>query len=161
MDYIDVKLFHFLTGIVILVAKLNKILLMNSPIRKKFEFDFQGKRLIFEIDQLATKSEKSVLCRYGNTVVLTVLCIKQSIEVSNLNFVPLTIFFEEKFYSVGKIPAVFNRREGKPDYNSVTIARLVDRSLRSFFPLGGQYEIQITSSVLAFDPNADPRVVAC
>lgn len=111
---------------------------MNYPTRKKFEFDFQGKKLIFEIDQLATKSAKSVLCRYGNTVVLTVLCLKQSAGVSNLNFVPLTIFFEEKFYSVGKIPAVFNKREGKPDYNSVTIARLIDRSLRSFFSLGGQ-----------------------
>jgi polyribonucleotide nucleotidyltransferase len=129
--------------------------------RKKFEFNFQGKRLIFEVDQLATKSEKSILCRYGDTVVLTVLCIEQSFEVSNLNFVPLTIFFEEKFYSVGKIPAVFNKREGRPDYNSVTIARLIDRSLRSFFPLGNQHEIQITNSVLAFDPTADPRVVAC
>ncbi|CAG8598172.1 17012_t:CDS:2 [Funneliformis caledonium] len=104
------------------------------------------KKLIFEVDQLATKSEKSVLCRYGNTVVLTVLCLKQSVEVSNLNFVPLTIFFEEKFYSVGKIPAVFSKREGKPDYNSVTIARLIDRSLRSFFPLGNQHEIQITNT---------------
>jgi len=134
---------------------------MNHPEWKKFEFNFQGKSLTFEIDQLATKSEKSVLCRYGNTVVLTVLCVKQSSEVSNLNFVPLTIYFEEKFYSVGKIPAVFNKREGRPDYNSVTIARLIDRSLRSFFPPGGQYEIQITNSVLAFDPASDPRVVAC
>ncbi|CAJ0896436.1 4026_t:CDS:2 [Entrophospora sp. SA101] len=97
---------------------------------------------------VATKSEKSILCRYGDTVVLTVLCLKQSAKASKLNFVPLTIFFEEKFYSVGKIPAVFNKREGKPDYNSVTIARLIDRSIRSFFPLGGQYEIQITNSVL-------------
>src|SRR2546421_401195 len=134
---------------------------MDYSNQKKFEFNFQGKKLVFEIDQLAAKSEKSVLCRYGNTVVLTVLCLKQSSEVSNLNFVPLTIFFEEKFYSVGKIPAVFNKRESKPDYNSVTIARLIDRSLRSFFSLGSQYEIQITNSVLAFDPTADPRLVAC
>ncbi|CAJ0885494.1 6551_t:CDS:2 [Entrophospora sp. SA101] len=133
---------------------------MINSAQKKFEFAFQGKKIIFEIDQLATKSEKSILCRYGNTVVLTVLCLKQSAEASKLNFVPLTIFFEEKFYSVGKIPAVFNKREGKPDYNSFTIARLIDRSLRSFFPLGNQYEIQITNSVLAFDPAADPRVIA-
>ncbi len=134
---------------------------MNRPSWKKFEFNFQGKSLTFEIDQLATKSEKSVLCRYGNTVILTVLCIKQSSEVSNLNFVPLTIYFEERLYSVGKIPAVFNKREGRPDYNSVTIARLIDRSLRSFLPLGGQHEIQITNSVLAFDPASDPRLVGC
>src|ERR1700748_2473499 len=126
---------------------------MNSPIRKKFIFDFQGKKLIFEIDQLATKSEKSVLCRYGNTTILTVLCLKELKE--SLNFVPLTVFFEEKFYSVGKIPAVFSKRESKPDYNSITIARLIDRSLRSF--LSNQYEIQITNSILSFDPTADPR----
>src|SRR4051794_11209782 len=106
--------------------------MINTSSNKKFTFDFQGKRLIFEIDQLAKSSEKSVLCRYGNTTILTVLCLKELKE--NLGFVPLTIFFEEKFYSVGKIPAVFNKREGKPDYNSVTIARLIDRSLRSFFP---------------------------
>ena len=134
---------------------------MNNSTQKKFEFSFQGKKIIFEIGQLATKSEKSILCRYGDTVILTVLCLKQSTEASKLNFVPLTVFFEEKFYSVGKIPAVFNKREGKPDYNSVTIARLIDRSIRSFFPLGSQYEIQITNSVLAFDPAADPRLVAC
>src|SRR5436305_7546952 len=131
---------------------------MNNSAQKKFEFVFQGKKIAFEIDQLATKSEKSILCRYGDTVVLTVLCIKQSAEASKLNFVPLTIFFEEKFYSVGKIPAVFNKREGKPDYNSVTIARLIDRSLRNFFPANFPYEIQITSNVLSFDAACDPRI---
>ena len=132
---------------------------MNCSLQKRFETNFQGKKLIFEIDQLATKSEKSILCRYGNTTVLTALCLKQSKEASNLNFAPLTVFFEEKFYSVGKIPAVFSKREGKPDYNSITIARLIDRSLRSF--LSNQYEIQITNSVLSFDPAADPRIIAC
>ena len=130
-----------------------------SHTKKIFEFTFQGKKLIFEIDQLATKSEKSILCHYGNTTVLTVLCLKKLKEANSLNFTPLTVFFEEKFYSVGKIPAVFSKREGKPDYNSITIARLIDRSVRSF--LSNQYEIQITNSVLSFDPTADPRIVAC
>jgi polyribonucleotide nucleotidyltransferase len=131
---------------------------MNRLFQKRFEVSYQGKKLVFEINQLATKSEKSILCRYGNTTVLTVLCLKQ-LKESNLNFAPLTVFFEEKFYSVRKIPAVFSKREGKPDYNSITIARLIDRSLRSF--LSNQYEIQITNSVLSFDPAADPRIVAC
>lgn len=128
---------------------------------KIFEFDLQGKKLVFEIDQIATKSEKSILCRYGNTTVLTVLCTKELAENEKLGFVPLTVFFEEKFYSVGKIPAVFNKREGKPDYNSITIARLIDRSLRSFFPSDLTKEVQITNNVLSFDPNCDPRVVSC
>lgn len=133
---------------------------MSNFAKKSFEFIFQTKKITFEIDQLATKSEKSVLCRYGDTVVLTTLCLKK-LKESSLNFVPLTIFFEEKFYSVGKIPAAFSKREGKPDYNSVTIARLIDRSLRSYLSIEDGYEIQITNSVLAFDLNADPRVVAC
>ncbi|CAJ0761490.1 22146_t:CDS:2 [Entrophospora sp. SA101] len=109
--------------------------------------------VVFEIDQLATKSEKSILCRYGDTVVLTVLCLKQSAKASKLNFVPLTIFFEEKFYSVGKIPAVFNKREGKPDYNSVTIARLIDRSIRSFFPLGATVVISKNQGEFICNPS--------
>ena len=132
---------------------------MDDLSQKIFEFAFQGKKLIFEIDQLATRSERSILCRYGNTMVLTVLCLKQLKKDSSLNFAPLTVFFEEKFYSVGKIPAVFSKRESKPDYNSITIARLIDRSLRSF--LSNQHEIQITNSILSFDPTADPRIVAC
>lgn len=128
---------------------------------KIFEFDLQGKKLVFEIDQIATNSEKSILCRYGNTTILTVLCTKELTENEKLGFVPLTIFFEEKFYSVGKIPAVFNKREGKPDYNSITIARLIDRSLRSFFPSDLTKEVQITNNVLSFDTDCDPRVVSC
>ena len=133
---------------------------MNHLLQKRFETNLQGKRLIFEIDQLATKSEKSILCSYGNTTVLTVLCLKQSKEASGLNFVPLTVFFEEKFYSVGKIPAVFSKREGKPDYNSITIARLIDRSLRSFFPLGVNQEVQIINHILSVDPACDAAMLA-
>ncbi len=132
-----------------------------SSSERIFEFELQGKKIIFEIDQLATQSEKSILCRYGKTTVLTVLCIKK-LDTDNLNFVPLSVNFEERFYSVGKIPSVFNKREGKMDYNSITIARLIDRSLRSFFnPLDNQQEIQISNLVLSFDYDCDPRIAAC
>ncbi|CAG8670283.1 12885_t:CDS:2 [Racocetra persica] len=65
----------------------------------------------------------------------------------------------EKFYAVGRIPNVFGKREGKPSYDAITAARLIDRSLRSFFPFPSQQEVQITNSVLSFDPDCDPRVV--
>ena len=127
--------------------------------KNRFEFSFRGKEVIFEIDQLASKSDKSVICRYGNTTVLTVLTLKQLTKSIN-SFFPLTITFEEKFYAVGRIPNVFGKREGKPSYDAITAARLIDRSLRSFFPFPSQQEVQITNSVLSFDQDCDPRIVS-
>src|SRR3954463_268208 len=133
----------------------------NFPSRSKsrFEFDFDNKKVIFEIDQLASKSDKSIICRYGNTTVLTVLTVKQLAKSVN-SFFPLSITFEEKFYAVGRIPNVFGKREGKPSYDAVTAARLIDRSLRSFFPFPSNQEVQITNYVLSLDPECDPRVMA-
>jgi len=127
--------------------------------RSRFEFKFHDKEVIFEIDQLASKSDKSVICRYGNTTVLTVLTLKKLTKSVN-SFFPLTITFEEKFYAVGRIPNVFGKREGKPSYDAITAARLIDRSLRSFFPFPSQQEVQINNSVLSFDRDCDPRIVS-
>lgn len=127
--------------------------------KNRFEFNFQGREVIFEIDQLATKSEKSILCRYGNTTVLTVLTVKQlAKEVSS--FFPLTVTFEEKFYAVGRIPGAFGKREGKPSYDAITAARMVDRSIRNFFPLMGSQEVQISNCILSLDQECDPRLVS-
>lgn len=126
--------------------------------KNRFEFNFQNQKLVFEIDQLATKSDKSVICRYGNTTVLTALTIKQ---LKNTNaFFPLTITFEEKFYAIGKIPNIFGKREAKPSYDAITAARTIDRSLRNFFPLTSSQEVQITNCVLSLDQACDPRIVA-
>src|SRR3954452_10123043 len=126
---------------------------------KRFEFNFQGREVIFEIDQLATKSEKSILCRYGNTTVLTVLTIKKLTKGIN-SFFPLAVSFEEKFYAVGRIPNAFGKRESKPSYDAVTAARMVDRSLRNFFPSVGSQEVQISNCVLSLDQKCDPRLVS-
>src|ERR1044072_8606034 len=132
----------------------------DFPLKKnRFEFNFHNKEVIFEIDQLASKSDKSIICRYGNTTVLTVLTIKQLTKRVN-SFFPLTVTFEERFYAVGRIPNAFGKREGKPSYDAITAARLVDRSLRSFFPFPSSQEVQITNSVLSVDPECDPRIVA-
>jgi polyribonucleotide nucleotidyltransferase len=127
--------------------------------KSRFEFKFHNKEVIFEIDQLASKSDKSVICRYGDTTVLTTLTLKQLTKSVN-SFFPLTITFEEKFYAVGRIPNVFNKREGKPSYDAITAARLIDRSLRSFFPFPSNLEVQITNSVFSFDQDCDPRIVS-
>src|SRR5436305_15065337 len=114
----------------------------NFSIRSKsrFEFDFDNKKVIFEIDQLASKSDKSIICRYGNTTFLTVLTVKQLTKSVN-SFFPLNITFEEKFYAIGKIPNVFTKREGKPSYDAIVVARLIDRSLRNFFPFPSNQEV--------------------
>jgi polyribonucleotide nucleotidyltransferase len=130
-----------------------------SKQKERFEFNFQGQGVIFEVDQLATKSEKSILCRYGNTTVLTVLAVKQLSKEVN-SFFPLTITFEEKFYAVGRIPNAFGKREGKPSYDAITAARMVDRSIRAFFPLMGSQEVQISNCVLSLDQECDPRLVS-
>ena len=132
---------------------------VSSNSKSRFEFKFHNKEVIFEIDQLASKSDKSVICRYGNTTVLTVLTFKKLAKKVN-SFFPLAITFEEKFYAVGRIPNVFGKREGKPSYDAITAARLIDRSLRSFFPFPSQQEVQITNSVLSFDQDCDPRIVS-
>jgi len=130
-----------------------------NKVAHRFEFNFQGREVVFEIDQLATKSEKSILCRYGNTTVLTVLTIKKLTKEVN-SFFPLAVNFEEKFYAVGRIPNAFGKRESKPSYDAVTAARMVDRSLRNFFPLAGSQEVQISNCVLSLDQACDPRLVS-
>src|SRR6266480_1660854 len=126
-----------------------------SKQKNRFEFSFQNKEVIFEVDQLASKSDKSIICRYGNTTVLTVLTVKQLTKSVN-SFFPLTITFEEKFYAVGRIPNVFGKREGRPSYDAITAARLIDRSLRSFFSFPSNQEVHINNSVLSLDPECDP-----
>ncbi|CAG8467349.1 392_t:CDS:2 [Gigaspora margarita] len=129
----------------------------NESDKNKFEFNFRGREVVFEIDQLARKSDKSILGRYGNTTVLTVLIVKELAKKIN-SFFPLTITVEEKFYAVGRIPAQFNKREGKPSYDAITVARLIDRSLRSFFPSSGNQEVQIINHILSVDPLCDPAL---
>ena len=133
---------------------MNKDALKNS-----FEFNFNNKKIIFEIDQLASKSDKSIICRYGNTTILTVLTIKKLAKNVN-SFYPLTITFEEKFYAIGKIPNAFGKRESKPSYDAITGARLIDRSLRNFFPNSSDQEVQINNLTLSLDEDCDPRIVA-
>ena len=91
--------------------------------------------------------------------VLTVLTIKQLTKEIN-SFFPLAVIFEEKFYAVGRIPNAFGKRESKPSYDAVTAARMVDRSLRNFFPLAGSQEVQISNCVLSLDQTCDPRLVS-
>lgn len=131
---------------------------MNNYKKEKriISVEIEGKLASFEIDGLSLRAEKSVVCKYGDTTVLTTLCLKDVEE--NIDFVRLTVFVDEKFYSIGKIPAGFNKRESRPSYNATLIARLVDRSLRSCFSIKDKKEVQITNTILSVDDNHDLRL---
>ncbi|WNE41829.1 MAG: Polyribonucleotide nucleotidyltransferase [Mycoplasmataceae bacterium] len=132
---------------------------INDNTEKKFSFNFQGKEISFEFDSLSLRGNKSVICRYGNTTILTTLCLKDLEE--DLDFVRLTIFLDEKFYSIGKIPSGFNKRENRSGCESILISRLVDHSIRSCFSVSDKKEIQITNTILSLDENYDPKLVSC
>lgn len=123
---------------------------------KKFSFVFCGKEVVFEIDSLAKRSEKSVLCRYGKTVILTTLCSRKVAQSDD--FFHFSVFIDEKFYSISKIPSGFSKREGKPTHESILASRMVDRSLRPFLPTKSNLELQITNTIMSVDENFDPRL---
>lgn len=128
---------------------------MNKPHdnhhgKKTFEYEFESKKVVLEVDRLSNKSEKSVLCRFGDTTVLTTLILGE-VRKEPFPFVPLTITVEERAYAVGRIPNVFNKREGKGTYVSIKAARVIDRSLRNFFPKEVYQEVQITNLILSVD----------
>lgn len=113
------------------------------------EIELKGKNLILETGFIAKQSDGSVLVKYGDTYVLcTVVSEKNPKE--NLDFVPLTVDYQEKAYSAGKIPGGFFKREGKPTDREVLVSRLIDRPIRPLFPKGFNYETQAIASVLSY-----------
>jgi len=113
------------------------------------EIKLKGKNLILETGFIAKQSDGSVLVKYGDTYVLcTVVSEKNPKE--NLDFVPLTVDYQEKAYSAGKIPGGFFKREGKPTDREVLVSRLIDRPIRPLFPKGFNYETQAIASVLSY-----------
>jgi polyribonucleotide nucleotidyltransferase len=124
--------------------------------RETFALEIEGRKALFEINGLYLRAEKSVVCRYGDTTVLTTLCLRDIDE--DIDFVRLAVSVDEKFYSIGKIPSGFNKRESRPSYNAIVIARMVDRSLRSCFSIRDKKEIQITNTILSVDDSHDLRL---
>ncbi len=115
----------------------------------KVQLDLKGKSLIIETGQMARQSDGSVVLRYGDTVVLaTAVADKKAKE--GLDFFPLTIDYQEKTYSAGKIPGGFFKREGRPSEKEILTSRLIDRPIRPLFPKGFYCETQGIVSVLSY-----------
>jgi polyribonucleotide nucleotidyltransferase len=115
--------------------------------------------LILETGRLAKQADGSVMVQYGGTVVLvSVVVAKEPRE--NVNFMPLTVEYQEKTYAAGKIPGGFFKREGRPSEKEILTARLVDRPIRPLFPKGFRNEVQVIALVLSHDGVNDPDVLA-
>ena len=126
--------------------------------KKVFELDFRGRNLTVEVGELAKQAASSCLVRYGDTVVLTAVTNKN--EPSTGDFFPLMVLYQEKQYSVGKIPGGFIKREGRPTENATLAARLIDRPIRPLFPEGFKNEVQIVNTVLSVDTDNSPEMAA-
>lgn len=126
--------------------------------KKVFELDFRGRNVTVEIGELAKQASSSCLVRYGDTVVLTAVTNKK--EPSTGDFFPLMVLYQEKQYSVGKIPGGFIKREGRPTENATLAARLIDRPIRPLFKEGFKNEVQVVNTVLSVDTDNSPEMTA-
>ncbi len=126
--------------------------------KKVFKLDFLGRDLIVETGEMAKQTDGAVLVRYGDTVVLSV-CVMGK-EVLGQDFFPLQVLYQEKLYSVGKIPGGFIKREGRPSDEATLAARLIDRPIRPMFDEALRQEIQVVNTVLSVDPDNSPVMAA-
>ena len=121
--------------------------------------DFCGRKLTLEINRVGFRTTGSVLVRYGDTVVLG--SVQVGSKPVQLDYFPLSIDYEEKFYAAGKISGSrFIKREGRPSDEAVLIGRLIDRPIRPLFPKGYRQEVQVVSTVLSMDPSFRPDIPA-
>ena len=110
--------------------------------KKVFELDFRGRKITVENGELAKQATGAVLVRYGDTVVLSTAVVKDEANVLS-EFFPLMVVYQEKLYSVGKIPGGFIKREGRPTDQATLAARMIDRPMRPMFPEDFKNEVQI------------------
>ncbi len=126
--------------------------------QNKIEAIVGGKSLIVKTGDLAIQAGGAVTVSYGDTVVLATACMEKDPN-ENVDFLPLTIDYEERLYAAGKIPGSFFRREGRPGQQAVLASRLADRPIRPLFPKGFRNETQIIITVLSTDQENSPDVL--
>ena len=119
-----------------------------------------GRPLTLEVNRVGVRTSASVLVKYGDTVVLGTAMVGQK-PISGMDYFPLSVDYEEKFYAAGKISGSrFIKREGRPSDEAILIGRLIDRPIRPLFPKGYRQEVQVVSSVLSMDPSFRPDAIA-
>ena len=126
---------------------------------KSYETELAGRKLVIETGKLAGLANGSVLVKYGDTVVMVnVTASKEPKE--GIDFFPLSVDFEEKMYSVGKIPGSYTKREGKPSDKAILVSRAIDRPLRPLFPKDFRNDVVVVATVLSVEQDNSPEVAA-
>ena len=126
---------------------------------KQFSMELAGRTLTVEIGKVAAQANGAALMRYGDTVVLSTATASEKPR-EGIDFVPLSVEFEEKMYAVGKIPGGFNKREGKASEHAVLTSRVIDRPMRPLFPKDYRNDVTLNNLVMAVDPDCSPEVTA-
>jgi polyribonucleotide nucleotidyltransferase len=129
------------------------------PNHRVYSMEYCGRPLSFEIGKLAELCNASVLVRYGETTVLVAVTASAKPK-AGIDYFPLSVDFEEKLYSVGRIPGSFLRREGRPSEKAILAGRLIDRPMRPLFPSDLRNDVVITCTVLSVDPDCSPEIAA-
>ncbi len=127
--------------------------------QRKFEMELAGKTLSIETGKYAEQAGGSCLVRCGDTVVLVCATVAKNAR-DGVDFLPLSCEFEEKMYSVGKIPGGYIKREGRPSEKATLTSRLIDRPLRPLFPKGFYNDVQVIATVLSVDQDIQPDILA-
>ena len=129
------------------------------PHYHKYTMDLAGRPLTLEVGKLAELANAAVMVGYGDTRVL--VCATASARPRDgIDFFPLSVDFEEKMYSVGRIPGSFNRREGRPGEKGILTSRVIDRPIRPLFPYDFRNDVSVMCTVMAVDHNCSPEIAA-
>ena len=129
------------------------------PNYHKYEMDLAGRPLTLEVGKLAELANAAVMVGYGDTRVL--VCATASARPRDgIDFFPLSVDFEEKMYSVGRIPGSFNRREGRPGEKGILTSRVIDRPIRPLFPSDFRNDVSIMATVMSVDHDCSPEIAA-
>ena len=126
---------------------------------KKFEMEYAGRPLIIETGKMAGLANGSCLVRYGDTAVLVNVTMSKEPR-EGIDFLPLSVDYEERLYAVGKIPGGYIKREGRPSNKAILVSRVIDRPMRPLFPKDYRNDTSINALVLAVDPDVLPEVPA-
>ncbi|MFW5652047.1 MAG: polyribonucleotide nucleotidyltransferase [Acetivibrio ethanolgignens] len=126
---------------------------------KSFSMELAGRTLTVDVGRVAAQANGAAFMHYGDTVVLSTATASDKPR-EGIDFFPLSVEFEEKLYSVGKIPGGFNKREGKASENAVLTARVIDRPMRPLFPKDYRNDVTLNNLVMSVDPDCSPELTA-
>ncbi|MBO5842568.1 MAG: polyribonucleotide nucleotidyltransferase, partial [Clostridia bacterium] len=132
---------------------------MNFKNHRVFHYTLAGRPLVIETGKVAGLANGSVLCRYGDTVVLCCATASEKPR-DGIDFLPLSVDFDERMYAAGKIPGGYLKREGKPSEKAVLTSRVIDRPIRPLFPKDLRNDVALTLTVMSVDPDCAPEVTA-